>query len=186
VTGVELDPVEIQVLQDLTILSSRRSSVERSPTSEQSSRPSRPRVLQPYYDIAKLFCKETLVPEEATGLPRRPVVAFACYLTVRCSFLSSLNTLCPRLHGDILAEAYTLLAASQSAGSARERGSYPVGSRAMTFGALIQPSILFVTFTVALVTATDLPYFEAAAVRSSLAGDRSGAPACSSGFFSSC
>jgi formate hydrogenlyase subunit 4 len=38
----------------------------------------------------------------------------------------------------------------------------------MTFGALIQPSILFVTFTVALVTATDLPYFEAAAVRSSL------------------
>ena len=38
----------------------------------------------------------------------------------------------------------------------------------MTFSALIEPSILFVTFTVALMTATDLPYCEAAAVRSSL------------------
>jgi formate hydrogenlyase subunit 4 len=37
----------------------------------------------------------------------------------------------------------------------------------MTFAALVEPSILFITFTVALVTATDLPYFEAAAVRSS-------------------
>jgi formate hydrogenlyase subunit 4 len=32
-----------------------------------------PRVLQPYYDLAKLFRKETLVPEGATGSSwRRP------------------------------------------------------------------------------------------------------------------
>jgi len=37
----------------------------------------------------------------------------------------------------------------------------------MTFGALIEPSILFITFAVALVTTTDLPYFEAAAARAS-------------------
>ena len=39
----------------------------------------------------------------------------------------------------------------------------------MTFGALIEPSVLFVVFTVALITTTDLPYAMAAVDRSSLA-----------------
>jgi hypothetical protein len=56
------------------------------------------------------------------------------------------------------------VAAAESGGPYAQLGS----SRAMTFGALIEPSILFVTFTVALFTASDLPYFEAAVVRSSL------------------
>jgi formate hydrogenlyase subunit 4 len=42
----------------------------------------------------------------------------------------------------------------------------------MTFGALIEPTILFVTFTVAVLTGTDLPYFEAAAARASAASAR--------------
>jgi formate hydrogenlyase subunit 4 len=37
----------------------------------------------------------------------------------------------------------------------------------MTFGALIEPTILFVVFAVAIITATDLPYALAATVRSS-------------------
>ncbi|MGH9101967.1 MAG: NADH-quinone oxidoreductase subunit H, partial [Acidimicrobiales bacterium] len=41
-------------------------------------------------------------------------------------------------------------------------------SRAMTFGALIEPSILFITFVVAIVTTTDLPFAEAKAARASL------------------
>jgi formate hydrogenlyase subunit 4 len=37
----------------------------------------------------------------------------------------------------------------------------------MTFGALIEPTLLFVVFVVALITSTDLPYALAATVRSS-------------------
>jgi formate hydrogenlyase subunit 4 len=40
-------------------------------------------------------------------------------------------------------------------------------SRAKTFGAITEPVVLFVIFTVALVTGTDLPYALAATVRSS-------------------
>jgi formate hydrogenlyase subunit 4 len=42
-------------------------------------------------------------------------------------------------------------------------------SRATTFGALIEPSVLFVVFAVALITTTDLPYAMAGVDRSSLA-----------------
>ena len=42
-----------------------------------------PRILQPYYDIAKLFHKETLAPEDASWVFLAcPIIAFACYLTV--------------------------------------------------------------------------------------------------------
>ena len=42
-----------------------------------------PRVLQPYYDLAKLFCKETLVTEESSWVFLvGPIVAFGCYLIV--------------------------------------------------------------------------------------------------------
>ena len=42
-----------------------------------------PRLLQPYYDIAKFFNKETVIPGEA-GIVFRgaPYASFACYLTV--------------------------------------------------------------------------------------------------------
>ncbi|MHB1816808.1 MAG: NADH-quinone oxidoreductase subunit H, partial [Streptosporangiaceae bacterium] len=42
-----------------------------------------PRILQPYYDLAKLFRKEALAPEGASWVfLAAPVAAFACYLTV--------------------------------------------------------------------------------------------------------
>jgi formate hydrogenlyase subunit 4 len=74
--------------------------------------------------------------------------------------------------GDILGGGFVLalagfvvaLAAAESGGPYAQLGS----SRAMTFGALIEPSILFVVFSVALITATDLPYALAATVRSSV------------------
>ncbi|MFB7677748.1 hypothetical protein ACFC26_40910 [Kitasatospora purpeofusca] len=40
-------------------------------------------------------------------------------------------------------------------------------SRSKTFGAITEPVVLFVVFTVALITGTGLPYPQAAAVRSS-------------------
>ena len=42
-----------------------------------------PRVLQPYYDLAKLLRKEALAPEGASWVFLAvPVAAFTCYLTV--------------------------------------------------------------------------------------------------------
>jgi formate hydrogenlyase subunit 4 len=175
VSGLQLDPVEIQVLQDLTILvfAPLVSGVVAHLEARLQGRRG-PRILQPYYDIAKLFRKETLVPDDASWVfLAGPVIAFACYLTV--PLLIPVLTQYPLplgYMGDILGGGFILslagfavaLAALESGGPYAQLGS----SRAMTFGALVEPSILFVTFTVALVTATDLPYFEAAAVRSSL------------------
>jgi formate hydrogenlyase subunit 4 len=133
-----------------------------------------PRILQPYYDMAKLFAKETLVPEGAGWtFYMGPIVAIACYLTV--PLLIPVLTTFPLplgYMGDILGGGFILgLAGFVVATSALATdGPYAQlgSSRAMTFGALIEPSILFVTFTVALITTTDLPYFQAAASRASL------------------
>jgi len=73
--------------------------------------------------------------------------------------------------GDILGGGFILalagfavsLAGADSTGPYAQLGS----SRAMTFGALIEPTVIFVVFTVALITSTDLPYVLAATVRSS-------------------
>jgi formate hydrogenlyase subunit 4 len=43
-----------------------------------------PRLLRPYYDIAKLFRKETVLPREADVIFRAaPYVSFAAYATVQ-------------------------------------------------------------------------------------------------------
>jgi formate hydrogenlyase subunit 4 len=55
------------------------------------------------------------------------------------------------------------LAAIDSGSPYAQMGS----SRLRTFGALGEPTILFVVFTVALTTHTDLPYAEAATLKSS-------------------
>lgn len=172
---VKLAPVEIQVLQELTILAFApfvSGAVAQMEGRLQGRRG--PRILQPYYDLAKLFRKETLVPEDASWVfVAGPVVAFTCYLIV--PLLIPVLTAYPLplgYMGDILGGGFILglagfavaLAALETDGPYAQLGS----SRAMTFGALIEPSILFITFTVALVTTTDLPYFEAAAARASL------------------
>ena len=42
-----------------------------------------PRVLQPYYDLAKLFRKEALAPEQASWFSlAAPLIAVTCYLTI--------------------------------------------------------------------------------------------------------
>ncbi len=169
---MELAPAEIQVLQDLTILvfapfvSGAIAHVEARVQGRRG-----PRILQPYYDIAKLFRKETLVPEDASFVFLvAPIVAFVCYLTV--PLLIPVLTSYPLplgYMGDILGGGFILALAGFAVALAAAETDAPYAqlgsSRAMTFGALVEPSILFVTFTVALLTATDLPYFEAAAVR---------------------
>jgi formate hydrogenlyase subunit 4 len=175
VAGVELSEPVIQLLQDLTILvfapgvSGAIAQIEARLQGRRG-----PRILQPYYDLAKLFCKETLVPEDAGWVfVAGPVAAFTCYLVVPLLIPVLTNFPLPLWYmGDILGGGFLLalagfsvaLAAAETNGPYAQLGS----SRAMTFAALIEPSILFVTFTVAVITTTDLPYFEAAAGRASL------------------
>ena len=132
-----------------------------------------PRILQPYYDLAKLFRKEALAPQGASWVfLAAPVAAFTCYLTV--PLLIPVLTTFPLplgYMGDILGGGFLLsLAGFLVAVAALETGSPYAqlgASRAKTFGAITEPVVLFVVFTVALLTATDLPYALAATVRSS-------------------
>jgi formate hydrogenlyase subunit 4 len=132
-----------------------------------------PRILQPYYDLAKLFRKETVVTEDSSWVfIAGPIVAFGCYLIV--PLLIPVLTTYPLplgYMGDILGGGFVLALAGFSVAIAGTESGAPYAqlgsSRAMTFGALIEPTILFVVFAVALITSTDLPYALAATVRSS-------------------
>jgi formate hydrogenlyase subunit 4 len=131
-----------------------------------------PRVLQPYYDLRKLFNKEALRPAGVGPFfLAAPLVSFACYLTV--PLLIPVLTTFPLplgYMGDILGGGMILalasfviaVAAAESGGQYAQLGS----SRAKTFGAIAEPVMLLVVFTVALITTTDLPYVLGAAARS--------------------
>ena len=132
-----------------------------------------PRVLQPYYDLAKLLRKEALAPEGSSWVfLAAPIGAAACYLTVPL-LIPVLTTFGLPLGymGDILGGGIILsLASFVVAIAAAETGSPYAqlgASRAKTFSAITEPVVLFVIFVVALVTGTDLPYALAATVRSS-------------------
>jgi formate hydrogenlyase subunit 4 len=132
-----------------------------------------PRVLQPYYDLAKLFRKEALAPEGASWFfLAAPVIAAAAYLTVPL-LIPVLTTYGLPLGymGDILGGGFLLSLASFLVATAALESGGPYAqlgaSRAKTFSAITEPVVLFVVFTVALLTGTDLPYALAATVRSS-------------------
>ena len=171
---IVLSPPGIQALQVLTILLG--APLVSGVTSHLEARfqgRRGPRLLQPYYDIAKFFRKETLVTDESSWVfLAGPIVAFSCYLTV--PMLIPVLTTFPLplgYTGDILGGGFILALAGFVVALAGTESGAPYaqlgGSRAMTFGALIEPTILFVIFAVALITRTDLPYALAATVRSS-------------------
>lgn len=132
-----------------------------------------PRILQPYYDIIKLFSKETLVTSDSSWVfLAGPIVAFSCYLIV--PLLIPVLTTFPLplgFSGDILGGGFILALAGFSVALSGAESGAPYAqlgaSRAMTFGALIEPTILFVIFAVALITHTDLPYALSATIRAS-------------------
>jgi formate hydrogenlyase subunit 4/hydrogenase-4 membrane subunit HyfE len=134
-----------------------------------------PRLLQPYYDIAKLFRKETVLPDGAGPVFRAaPYVAFACYCIVPL-LIPVLTSFPPQASymGDILGGGLILGLASYAVSLAAIDSGSPYAqlgsSRLRTFGALGEPTILFVVFTVALITGTDLPYVFAATLKSAAA-----------------
>ena len=132
-----------------------------------------PRIRQPYYDLAKLFRKEALAPQNASWFfLAAPLIAVTAYLTIPL-LIPVLTTYGLPLGymGDILGGGFLLsLASFVIATAALETGSPYAqlgSSRAKTFSAITEPVVLFVVFTVALLTGTDLPYALAATVRSS-------------------
>ena len=132
-----------------------------------------PRLLQPYYDIVKLLRKETVLPAPAGPVFRAaPYVSFAAYATVPL-LIPALTTFGLPLGymadflgvGLILALASFVvsLAAVDSGSPYAQLGS----SRLRSFGAFNEPTVIFVTFVLALTTHTDLPYAFGATIRSS-------------------
>jgi formate hydrogenlyase subunit 4/hydrogenase-4 membrane subunit HyfE len=133
-----------------------------------------PRLLQPYYDIFKLLQKETVLPEPAGPVFRAaPYVSFAAYATVPL-LIPALTTFGLPLGwmadffgvGMILALASFVvsLAAVDSGSPYAQLGS----SRLRSFGAFNEPTVIFVTFVLALTTHTDLPYAFGATIRSAV------------------
>lgn len=131
-----------------------------------------PRILQPYYDIAKSFGKEALAPVgSGPFFLAAPLVSFACYLTVPLLIPVLTSYALPLGYmGDILGGGFVLAMASFLVAVAAAETGDPYAqlgsSRAKTFAAITEPVVLLVVFTVALVTTTDLPYVLAATVRS--------------------
>jgi formate hydrogenlyase subunit 4/hydrogenase-4 membrane subunit HyfE len=164
----------IQVLQVVTVLAAAplvSGAIARAEAIVQQRRG--PRLLQPYHDIAKLLGKETVLPEPAGPVFRAaPYASFAAYTTVPL-LIPVLTTFGLPLGymGDILAGGLILALASFSVSLAAIDSGSPYAqlgsSRLRTFGALNEPTVIFVIFTVALTTHTDLPYVLGATLRSS-------------------
>lgn len=133
------------------------------------------RVLQPYYDLAKLFGKESLAPEGASIVfLAAPVVALAAYLTVPLLIPVLTDYPLPLGYmGDILGGGLILALGSFVTSTAAAETGSPYAqlgaSRAKTFSALAEPTLLLVFVAVAAITATDLPYALAHTIHASTA-----------------
>jgi formate hydrogenlyase subunit 4 len=123
-----------------------------------------PSVLQPYYDIFKLLGKEPLRPETASPFfDLAPLIAFASYCSIALLIPVLTNFPLPLgTAGDILGGALLFgLAGFVTALAGLDSGSVYAAlgsSRTQSVATLVEPTLIFVFFTVALVTGTDLPY----------------------------
>ncbi|MHB1538897.1 MAG: NADH-quinone oxidoreductase subunit H [Solirubrobacteraceae bacterium] len=131
-----------------------------------------PRVLQPYYDISKLLSKETVLPAPAGPVFRAaPYVSFAAYATVPL-LIPVLSTFALPLGymADFFGVGMILALASFSVSVAAVDSGSPYAqlgsSRLRCFGAFNEPTVIFVTFVLALTSHTDLPYAFGEAIRS--------------------
>jgi len=131
-----------------------------------------PRVLQPYYDILKLLRMVTVLPAPAGPQFRAaPYVRFAAYATVPL-LIPALTTFPLPLGymADFLGVGLILALASFAVSIAAVDSGSPYAqlgsSRLRSFGAFNEPTVIFVTFVLALTTHTDLPYAFGATLRS--------------------
>jgi formate hydrogenlyase subunit 4 len=134
-----------------------------------------PSIFQTYRDILKLFRKQALTPEPSSWIFRTmPYVACGAYATI-ATLIPVLTTypLPGATFGDILGGAFVFaLAGFSTALAGIDSGSQYANigsSRATMVGILVEPTLIFVFFSVAFITGTDLPYAMNAALRNSAA-----------------
>ncbi|MHB8152208.1 MAG: respiratory chain complex I subunit 1 family protein [Bacillati bacterium] len=132
-----------------------------------------PSIFQVYRDIWKFLGKQSLIPEPASWIFRvAPYVACGAYAGV-ATLIPVLTTypLPGATFGDILGGAFVLaLGGFVTALAAIDSGSQYAhigASRATMIGILVEPTLIFVFFSVAFVTGTDLPYAMNSALRGS-------------------
>lgn len=165
----------IQVLQVLTILALApliTGIIAKAEAIVQQRRG--PRVLQPYYDILKLLRKQTVLPAPAGPVFRAaPYVSFAGYATIPL-LIPVLTTFGLPLgyEADFFGVGMIFALTSFSVSVAAVDSGSPYAqlgsSRLRSFGAFNEPTVIFVTFVLALTTHTDLPYAFGAAIRSAV------------------
>jgi formate hydrogenlyase subunit 4/hydrogenase-4 membrane subunit HyfE len=163
----------VQVLQVVTILTLAplvSGIIARAEAIIQQRRG--PWVLQPYFDILKLLRKETVLPAPAGPLFRAaPYLSFAALATVPL-LIPALTTFPLPLGymADFLGVGFILALASFTVSLAAIDSGSPYAqlgsSRLRSFGAFNEPTVIFVTFVLALTTHTDLPYAFGATLRS--------------------
>ncbi len=132
-----------------------------------------PSIFQPYRDIVKYLHKQRVKPSPSSSIfSIAPYVACGCYVTV-ATLIPVLTTfpLPGATYGDILGGAFVLaLAGFATAVAGLDSGSQYTNigaSRATMVGVFVEPTLIFVFFSVAYITGTDLPYAMNAALRSS-------------------
>ncbi len=127
-----------------------------------------PPILQPYYDLWKLFHKETVVSAEASWVYRAaPWVGFAAVVAAGLFIPVAFAGLPTAFAGDVLAVTFLFaLARFFTALAALDTGSAFGGmgaSREMALASLVEPAMLLAIFTVSLgAGSTDLNQMVAA------------------------
>ncbi|QLH75690.1 MAG: respiratory chain complex I subunit 1 family protein [Methanomassiliicoccales archaeon] len=117
-----------------------------------------PSVVQPYYDIIKLFSKETIVPDQASWVYRvAPYVGLAS-VVVAGLLVPFFTTRSLGFVGDLIVVIYLLalfrffmvLAGLDTGSTFGGMGS----SRELMISAIVEPTMLMAIFTMALITGT--------------------------------
>lgn len=130
-------------------------------------------IFQPYYDLAKFFRKETLIPEGAGSLfTVAPILAFTAYLILPWVVPIVFGTpswFAPTV--DFLGGAFIFgFASFFSVIGSEKTGSYYTGigaTRGVNFGAFAEPVLITVFFGVALITGTNNPFVTNEVLRNS-------------------
>lgn len=123
-----------------------------------------PPLLQPYYDLAKLFRKEVVVPERASAFfTIAPFLSFSAYIVI--ALVVPIVTPYPLPYGillDLLGGALMFglagIVGIIAAIDAHTNYTALGASRSASFSALAEPTLIMVFFGVALITGTNNPY----------------------------
>jgi formate hydrogenlyase subunit 4 len=165
VVNMRLPDVVLQILQVVTVLAFSpliTGLIKRLEEIVESKRG--PSILQPYYDLHKLFSKEWLIPRAATPIFLiTPFVAFAAMIAI--TLLIPVLTDFPLplgFMGDMLGGAFLFTLAGFMVSLAGMDMGSPYGglgsSRSMFVAILAEPTLILVLIGVALIAKSTLPY----------------------------